>query len=134
MRVKLLGETHPKHIRPLNDARSVFGLLELSAVQQLVLTSFSFPRPSLGSLLLVHRAIDAGANFISEAFLFAFAAAVSKSSSPVSALSNLRRTSPLTLSPVQQSWARHGEVAEQKGNDVMRCRTSSRRMVLRLPS
>ncbi|KAM0792183.1 hypothetical protein ACM66B_004880 [Microbotryomycetes sp. NB124-2] len=42
MRVKLLGETHPKHIRPLNDA----------------------------------RAIDAGANFISESFLFAFAAAI----------------------------------------------------------
>ncbi|KAK4048710.1 hypothetical protein OIO90_005703 [Microbotryomycetes sp. JL221] len=42
MRVKLLGETHPKHIRPLNDA----------------------------------RAIDAGANLISESFLFAFAAAI----------------------------------------------------------
>lgn len=44
MRIKLLGETHhPKHIRPLNDA----------------------------------KAIDAGANFISETFLFSFAALLS---------------------------------------------------------
>lgn len=45
MRIKLLGETHhPKHIRPLNDA----------------------------------KAIDAGANFISETFLFSFAALLSE--------------------------------------------------------
>jgi hypothetical protein len=35
---------------------------------------------SLGLLRLVHRAIDAGANFISESFLFAFAAAISEPS------------------------------------------------------
>ncbi|KAM0755338.1 OPA3-domain-containing protein [Meredithblackwellia eburnea MCA 4105] len=39
MRIRLLGEDHPKHIRPLNDA----------------------------------KAIDSGANFISETFLFGFA-------------------------------------------------------------
>ncbi|KAL8281005.1 hypothetical protein RQP46_006684 [Phenoliferia psychrophenolica] len=42
MRIKLLGEDHPKHIRPLNDT----------------------------------KAIDAGANFLSEAFLFGIATAI----------------------------------------------------------
>lgn len=41
------------------------------------------PLSSLGSVLSAHRAIDAGANFISESFLFAFAAAISEPSLPL---------------------------------------------------
>ena len=64
MRIRLLGEDHPKHIRPLNDTKSVLAALPC-------------PLPFPLNHLLSRRAIDAGANFISETFLFVFVTAIS---------------------------------------------------------